>query len=262
MPTDQRDGGISWTDLTWNVVRGCSRVSAGCKNCYAEVMAGRFSTPGQWGHTFAIYDDRGPRWTGKVELQPHLLDYPASVRKPKRIFVNSTSDLFHEDLPDEDIARVFTSMHGAPHHTFQVLTKRAGRMRDWFRSPSGKVWGAAGGLRNVWLGVSVEDQAAADLRIPALLDTPAAIRFLSCEPLLGPIDLSGTRNLDWVIVGGESGHGARSAEMSWVRSIAEQSQFHGVATFVKQLGSVLGGRDHKNIDTFPADLRVREFPRA
>lgn len=161
---------------------------------------------------------------------------------------------------------------------------------------AGKVWGAGGGLRNVWLGVSVEDQAAADERITLLIETPAAVRFLSCEPLLGPLNIRTVLNLrnferdyrdlvdqcggedkmpahlrwngkrpgsiDWVIVGGESGTGARPAEMAWVRAIVEQAQRAGVATFVKQLGTVLGGREHKNIDTFPPDLRVREFPKA
>lgn len=261
---------IEWTDETWNPVRGCSRISAGCANCYAEVLAGRFSKPGQWGHLFAIYDDRGPRWTGKVELQQHLLDWPRSKRDPKRIFVNSTSDLFHEDLPAEDVFRVFKAMAAAPQHTFQVLTKRARRMRQLVPEIRSHL---VDRLNHVWLGVSVEDQAAADSRIPDLIATPAAVRFLSCEPLLGPLDIArlmwgqkdshgASERLDWIIVGGESGHGARSAEIDWIRSIVAQAKSAGVAPFVKQLGSVLGGRDHKNIDTFPADLRVREFPRA
>lgn len=265
---------IEWTDETWNPVRGCSRISAGCANCYAEVLAGRFSKPGSWGHTFAIYDDRGPRWTGKVELQPHLLDWPKSKRDPKRIFVNSTSDLFHEDLPDLDVFRVFKAMAAAPHHTFQVLTKRAARMRKLVPLIR---HGLVDRLNHVWLGVSVEDQAAADARIPELLATPAPVRFLSCEPLIGPISLAGFGarkwtlrghdhptepwgGIQWAIVGGESGHGARPGELAWIRSIVEQCQAAGVAPFVKQLGTVLGGRDHHNIDTFPADLRVREFP--
>lgn len=285
---------IEWTDETWNPVRGCSRISAGCANCYAEVLAGRFSKPGAWGHTFAIYDDRGPRWTGKVELQRHLLDWPKSKRDPKRIFVNSTSDLFHEDLAPEDVFRVFRAMADAPQHTFQVLTKRAARMRELVPDIRSHL---VDRLNHVWLGVSVEDQAAADSRIPDLLATPAAVRFLSVEPLLGPIDIRTALNLrnferdyrklveqceggedglpshlrwngktpgkiDWLIVGGESGRGARPAEIAWIRSLVEQAQAAGVAPFVKQLGTVLGGRDHHNIDTFPADLRVREFPRA
>lgn len=251
---------IEWTDETWNPVRGCSRISAGCANCYAEVLAGRFSKPGSWGHTFAIYDDRGPRWTGKVELQPHLLDWPKSKREPKKIFVNSTSDLFHEDLPDDDVFRVFDAMAAAPRHTFQVLTKRAERMAELMPRIRSVL---VDRLDHVWLGVSVEDQAAADLRIPALLSTPAAVRFLSCEPLIGPVKIWPlTNRLDWLIVGGESGPGARPMDVAWAASLVEQARRAAVAPFMKQLGSVLGGRDHKNIDTFPADLRVREFPRA
>lgn len=260
------ESSIEWTDLTWNPVRGCSRISAGCANCYAEVLAGRFSKPGSWGHTFAIYDDRGPRWTGKVELQPHLLDWPLSKRDPKRIFVNSTSDLFHEDLPDEDVFRVFKAMAAAPRHTFQVLTKRAERMASLVPKIRHHL---VDRLDHVWLGVSVEDQAAADLRIPKLRATPAAVRFLSCEPLLEPLAIAWHLSphhpidqVDWLIVGGESGHGARPMEAAWATSLVEQARAAGVRPFVKQLGSVLGGRDHKSIDTFPADLRVREFPRA
>lgn len=250
---------IQWTDETWNPVRGCSRVSAGCANCYAEVLAGRFSKPGSWGHTFAVYDDRGPRWTGKVELQPHLLDWPNSKRSPKRIFVNSTSDLFHEDLPEADVFAVFKAMAAAPQHTFQVLTKRSARMRKLVPQIRHHI---VDRLRHVWLGVSVEDQAAADARIPDLLETPATVRFLSCEPLLGPITLAPCPGVDWIIVGGESGHGARPMEIAWARDLVEQARDRIVAPFVKQLGTVLGGREHHNIDTFPADLQVREFPRS
>jgi protein gp37 len=206
---------IEWTDRTWNPLRGCSRISPGCVNCYAEVIAARFSGPGQPFEGFADRKKAGSKWTGKVELVPAALDEPLGWRKPARVFVNSMSDLFHEALPIEAIARVFAVMYLAPQHTFQVLTKRADRMRHVLTHPKfyEMVLAAAGPLRradpallsiaisdptkfphsNVWLGVSVENQAAAEERIPLLLDTPAAIRFLSCEPLLGRLNIK-----DWL----------------------------------------------------------------
>lgn len=205
---------IEWTDSTWNPVRGCSRVSEGCRNCYAERQAARFVEPGQHFHGFAkvtaprdLLDRVGGRrngWTGKVELIPEKLDEPLRWRKPRRVFVNSMSDLFHERLSDKAIAAVFGAMASCPQHTFQVLTKRPERMRQWCSSPyrPGLVNDAAI-LRgqstcavaaswpppNVWLGVSVEDQATADERIPLLLQTPAARRFVSYEPALAAVDL-------------------------------------------------------------------------
>ncbi len=162
--------GIEWTDATWNPVRGCSRVSEGCRNCYAEIMAARFSQPGQWGHGFAEIvgrgDSRDHRWTGKVALVESNLDLPLRWRTPRRIFVNSTSDLFHEALEDDDIGRVFSVMASCPQHTFQVLTKRADRMARLIDGPKNhqawhpRLWH----LPNVWLGVSVEDQPSADAR--------------------------------------------------------------------------------------------------
>jgi protein gp37 len=216
---------IAWTDRSWNPIRGCSRVSEGCRNCYAERIAARFSKPGLWGHGFAKMTESGPRWTGRVELVPEKLNEPLRLRKPQRIFVNSTSDLFHEALPDEAIDRVFAVMamcdgkHSsrAP-HTFQVLTKRPERMARYFADPetpwrvySEVVRVNIGGYRprilqadesghrgldtgqwplplaNLWLGVSVEDQATADQRVPLLLQTPAAVRFVSYEPSLGAV---------------------------------------------------------------------------
>lgn len=217
---------IEWTDATWNPVRGCSRVSRACGGpgkqggCYAEIMAARFSQPGQWGHGFAEMKGGDHRWTGRVEVIHSQLDLPLRWRKPRKIFVNSTSDLFHEKLPFSDIDRVFAVMALCPQHTFQVLTKRPERMHEYLTAaranPVGmealgltldlynshpnigsgvmltgdighlKVWP----LPNVWLGTSVEDQETANERIPHLLQTPAAVRFISAEPLLGPIDLS------------------------------------------------------------------------
>lgn len=189
---------IEWTDATWGPVTGCTKVSSGCDNCYAESIATRFAGTKAYPDGF------------KVTLRPERLDQPLRWKRPRRIFVNSMSDLFHQDVPDEYIARVWAVMALAPQHTFQVLTKRHGRMRSLLSSPTFPRmveaaarplanerrldWLESRGwtypLPNVWLGVSVEDQKTADLRIPALLDTPAAVRWLSCEPLLGPVDLS------------------------------------------------------------------------
>lgn len=204
---------IEWTDRSdWNPVRGCTRVSPGCGGpgpnggCYAEMMAARFSKPGMWGHGFAEMSGGRPRWTGKVELIEERLLIPLTWRDPARCFPNSTSDFFHEGLSDEDIDKIFAVAALTPHITYQIPTKRADRMRDYCnqdrRRPrwlaAQNIGHAAGVVRkidmhwplpNVWLGVSVEDQARANERIPALLQTPAAKRFLSCEPLLGPVNL-------------------------------------------------------------------------
>jgi protein gp37 len=203
---------IEWTDATWNPVRGCTRISDGCRNCYAEGIAARFSDPGQPFHGFAHRTASGPRWTGKLALVPEALAAPLRWRKPRRIFVNSMSDLFHESLPDEVIEAVFAVMSLAPQHTFQVLTKRADRMRSFMEFASldrcqaelcaaelvpveliararKDTINGPWPLPHVQLGVSAEDQRTAEERIPHLLRTRAAVRILSAEPLLGPIDL-------------------------------------------------------------------------
>ncbi|MBO6759320.1 MAG: phage Gp37/Gp68 family protein [Roseibium sp.] len=226
---------IEWTESAWNPVRGCARVSEGCRNCYAEEMAARFSGPGQWGHGLAGWVTRPdgtkePRWTGLLRRAPDDTVFaPLKWKRPRLIFVNSTSDLFHESVPDAVIDEVFAVMALTPQHVYQVLTKRPERMRDYLcddsigniadkacqvwaenRAPDGgkgflyQHWRGNGEadieltewpLPNVWLGVSVEDQPAADTRIPSLLATPAAVRFVSAEPLLGPVDLQPW--LDW-----------------------------------------------------------------
>jgi protein gp37 len=275
---------IEWTDASWNPVTGCSKVSPGCDNCYAETFAERWrGTPG---HYFEGGFD--------VQLRPDKLDMPLRWTKPRRIFVNSMSDLFHESVPDRFIGQVFEVMGAAKQHTFQLLTKRHGRMRSllnrWSEHatkgcycPAGEggcsapvdVQNGVWPLPNVWVGVSVEDQKWSDIRIPALLDTPAAVRFLSCEPLLGPVDLWGPLvhpghrprltywldgrpgwgpeetsesglvtqplavgpRIDWVIVGGESGPGARPMHPDWVRTIRDQCVHSGVAFHFKQWGA-------------------------
>jgi protein gp37 len=268
------DTGISWTNATWNPIRGCTRVSEGCRHCYAERVAARFSGPGQPYEGLAVRklrvisdDDQRveARWTGDVRFVAEHLADPLRWKKPRRIFVNSMSDLFHERLTNEQIAAVFGVMAAAGSHTFQVLTKRAARMREWFawagdhgasgarsacrasaalylgaspEPPGADTWP----LPNVWLGVSAENQAAADERIPDLLATPAAVRWVSAEPLLGPVDLASAspnarslaQDLDWIVAGCESGPGARPADVEWFRSLRDQCATAGVAFFLKQ----------------------------
>lgn len=317
---------IEWTDATWNPTRGCSRVSEGCRNCYAERIAARFSGAGETDqsgevilsagpfHTFAERTPSGPRWTGKVELVESMLMEPLHWRKPRRVFVNSMSDLFHEALPDEAIDRVFAVMALCPQHTFQILTKRPERAEEWFQGINVRrrgFWCEHGGylhdvavkagivsegtasdlvrqavkkwkpelpvspqsigdasvyhvpwpLQNVWLGVSVENQETADARIRSLLKTPAAVRFVSYEPALRRIqfdllwlrpELSGwfkdgvitgehplagvSSGIDWIIMGGESGPGARPLHPAWVRGIRDMCQRDRVPFFFKQWG--------------------------
>lgn len=261
--TINRDGTVI-KGKTWNPLRGCSRISEGCRNCYAERQAARFSQPGA---PFAGVI-AGGKWNGRVELVESKLDEPLRWRKPSLVFVNSMSDLFHERVDYEWITRIFEVIERCPQHTFQILTKRAEGMRlcmmEWRRGRAP--------LSNCWLGVSVEDQKSADERIPYLLATPAAVRFLSVEPLLGPVSfrwakwddgsphprrakqlppvkrygkimagywnhLDGLRMLDWVIVGGESGPDARPCQLEWIRSIIQQCAEAGVPCYVKQIGT-------------------------
>jgi protein gp37 len=179
---------IEWTDATWNPVRGCAIVSKGCTNCYAMRQAHRSSGAGGAYEGLTKRSKGGPVWTGKVRLVPELLEQPLQWRRPRRIFVNSMSDLFHEDVPVDFIYRLWCTMAAARRHRFQILTKRGARMREVL---TGRDVQERQVLDNVWLGVSVEDQVAADERIPQLLETPAAVRWISAEPLLGLIDLVG-----------------------------------------------------------------------
>lgn len=347
---------IEWTDVTWNVLAGCSPVSEGCRNCYAareairlagnpnEKIAAKYTGTAEMRGAGKA---RRPVFTGTITVTPDVLSKPFSWRTPRRVFVNSMSDLFHESVQSWVVAHHFAVMAATPQHTYQVLTKRPAYMAELLRDPHfwAIVWsvgmehwwntdalafigqiGPDDPLPNVWLGTSVENQEAADERIPHLLRTPAAVRFLSCEPLLGPVDLTEvelpeeyrisistrahinclTRHddehffndheaIDWVIVGGESGPGARECDAAWIRSIVRQCREAGTPVFVKQLGAmpldtcvdcdgrgprmygerrcqtcfetgrmVLRLRDRKGGDPseWPQDLRVREFPNA
>ena len=280
---------IEWTEETWNPIVGCSILSPGCTNCYAMKMAARIEAMGTAPHYAGTTKRVNGKavWTGKLALAPErILTEPLRRRKPTMYFVNSMSDLFHEDVPDEWIDRVFAVMAMAPQHTFQVLTKRSDRMRrysngqwarrealgalmeqiggdereGWFAPESNgkRGWnGMCVPLPNVWLGVSTERQREADERIPDLLTTPAAVRFVSAEPLLGPVDFTRIESmrshdkqtydmnalrypearLDWIVVGGESGPGARPMHPDWARSIRDQCTGVGVPFFFKQWGN-------------------------
>lgn len=317
---------IEWTEQTWNPIAGCSVLSPGCKRCYAMKMARRLELMGS-----AVYAGltqqtaAGPVWTGKIEVNENTMLAPLKRKKPTMYFVNSMSDLFHESVPDYVIDRVFAVMALCGQHIMQVLTKRSVRMREYLSHPDvrdriecemdqiirervdplnrrsddlratapdlDETWP----LPNVWLGVSVEDQQRADERIPDLLATPATVRFLSCEPLLGPVDLNriheefdgglghswesclngkrfspwagddedpmipGHPKIDWVIVGGESGPGARPMANDWAQAIVDQCQAASVPVFVKQLSSG-GAKAIKDIEQFPEGLRVRQWP--
>lgn len=286
--------GIAWTDATWSPILGCSPASAGCAQCYALRDVWRMAhnpNPKIARPREGLVEKTSAgvhRWTGRIRFLNEQLEVPLRWRRPRRIFVANQADLFHEALFPADIARVFEVMKLSPQHQFQVLTKRAARMREFFDGP-GRPWAS---LPNVWLGVSVEDQAAADERIPHLLATPAAVRFLSCEPLLGPVDLTpyfrkletsgpgwtltgglaleiADRVPDWVIVGGESGPRARRCEVAWIRQLVEQSRAAGVPCFVKQLGTAWAREQEPLVDPkggepeeWPEDLRVRDLPGA
>lgn len=257
---------IEWTDATWNPVRGCKPVSPGCANCYAELMTGRLEAMGSAGYAGLTKPGTGNKrflFTGEFRTAPDRLEDPMRWEKPRMVFVNSMSDLFGEGVPFEFIAAVFGVMAACPQHTFQILTKRAERMQDFFEWLKARAGGPERArwfcrhallpfgvplappkyesalkwpLPNMWLGASAENQECADKRIPALLKTPAAVRFLSLEPLLGPIKLADFEHVDWVIGGGESGPNARPCQLEWIADIVAQCKAADVSCFVKQLG--------------------------
>lgn len=325
--------GIQWTERVWNPTTGCDRVSPGCDHCYALTMAKRLKGMG----SDKYQRDGDPKTSGpgfKLTVHPDVVNVPLKWRKPARVFVNSMSDLFHADVPTNWLADIFAVMAASRRHTYQVLTKRHARMRSLLNDPTfvAQVKDRAAGkglaegdwqwpLPNVWLGVSAEDQQWADIRIPALLETPAAVRWVSAEPLLGPIDFHGpivgasdvtgpvygqghrpklnywlgegrptfpasepgsllsapmtvAPTLDWIVIGGESGPGARPMDPVWVRRVVWQCWESKTPLFVKQMGSVYAGdvfvrgqsvRSLGDIkggspEYWPADLRVRQYP--
>lgn len=220
---------IEWTDATWNPVTGCTKISQGCKNCYAETFAERWR--GVPGHPYENGFD--------LQLRPERLDVPLKWKRPRRIFVNSMSDLFHKDIPGAYIQCVFHAMGRAHWHTFQVLTKRAGLAARFSELLN---W-----TPNIWMGVSVES-AQYKFRIDQLRMTGAKVKFLSIEPLIGRIGALDLSGIDWVIVGGESGRGARPMEADWVREVRDQCQDQGVAFFFKQWGGVQKSKTGRLLD--------------
>jgi protein gp37 len=322
---------IEWTDSTWNPIRGCSRVSEGCRNCYAERVAARFNDPGMAYEGLAvskttIYADKKQateaHWTGEVRFVEDRLADPLRWRKPRRVFVNSMSDLFHPKVPVLWISRIFAVMalagghrnhFGVKGHTFQILTKRPERALEVLSMPlfrvgvaqairqMAKEWplfhatrgtwpedvaheverGAPSfwPMRDVWLGTSAEDQQSWEKRTEILRRVPAALRWVSLEPMIGPVEAAPwtLAGLDWVVVGGESGPGARSFDLAWAREVVDACQAAGVPVFVKQLGAKplyelghgdgmeslsLSDRKGGDMSEWPADLRVRQFPGA
>lgn len=292
---------IEWSEQSWNPIIGCSLKSPGCTNCYAMPMAARLAAMGHASYQGLTQQAKtGAVWTGKLALNEKALIAPLKRKKPTTYFVNSMGDLFHENVPDDWIDRVFAVMALCPQHTFQVLTKRSGRMREYFANPIldelnfkhlGTRWAeqlrdlgfadfaSKGGppfpFPNVWLGVSVEDQTRANERIPDLLATPAAVRWLSCEPLLGPVDLMSpfyahstgywmqgflrdksehddfrywAEKLDWVVCGGESGKDARPMHPDWARQLRDQCAAAGVPYFFKQWGEWAVALDRERDD--------------
>lgn len=263
---------IEWTEATWNPVTGCDRVSEGCEHCYAQTLAKRLKAMGNPRYQ----RDGEPRSSGPgfgVTLHHDQVQLPHRWRLPRVVFVNSMSDLFHDEVPDDFVAEVFRTMRAASRHTFQVLTKRPGRMASLLNR-----WRANADaaelvdLPNVWLGTSVENQKWAAVRIPQLLRTPAAVRFLSCEPLLGEVDLAPVLNelaprpeiaLHWVIVGGESGPGARPMDPAWARTLRDQCSSWRIPLFFKQWGGrtpKAGGRelDGRTWDEMPVQQSTDE----
>jgi len=229
---------IEWTEMTWNPTTGCSKISAGCKHCYAEVMTRRLQAMGLDKYKNGF----------EIEIHEDALNAPYTWKGSKLVFVNSMSDLFHPEIPLGFIKKVFKVMNDNPQHTFQVLTKRA----EWLYQVHGELeW-----TNNIWMGASIEDNRVVD-RIDFLRETNARIKFLSCEPLIGPLMNMNLENIDWVIVGGESGRKSRPIKEWWVWDIRQQCQEAGIAFFFKQWGGInkkksgrdLGGRIYNEMPT-------------
>ena len=259
---------IEWTERTWNPIIGCTKVSPGCTNCYAEKMAKRQIHIGMMRSQFsrniadtfydysAVINLDSEGWNGEVVFRQNQISKPLHWRKPCMIFVCSMSDLFQEGIRDEWICNVFEIIEQCPQHTFQILTKRPGRAVQWFNEYKGF------NFSNVWFGVTAENQATEDARVPKLADVSTAVRFASIEPMLEPIDLVLEHSkiyLDWVIVGCESGPKRRPCKIEWIQSIVRQCEKAGVLCFVKAIHDEKG-RVVKDMNKFPPDLRVRQIP--
>lgn len=286
---------ISWTDKTWNPFVGCSKVSEGCANCYAiqrakqnegcaDALINEGQNPGRLAYYIGLTKKtkNGTEWTGKVNFVPEALDVVLNRKKPTKWFVNSMSDLFHESISFDDIDKVMTAIALTPHHIYQVLTKRPERMLEYFTNH--KISCGCYSIdpsylpfSNLWLGVTVEDQKQVDRRIPYLLKTPAAVRFLSCEPLLEEIvvdplgfqTIGKDKGIDWVIIGGESGHKARPFHLEWAKSLIEQCQEAGVKVWFKQAGSnpyyqgkplKLKSKNGTDLSELPEFCQIQEMP--
>jgi protein gp37 len=246
---------IEWTDATWNPVAGCTIASAGCSNCYAMGMAARLAAMGSKKYAGLTRKSGGRAvWTGKIALDAKSLSAPYKWRKPRKVFVNSMSDLFHPSVPAEFIARVWRVMLETPQHTYQVLTKRPARMREILSATSFR------SAPNIWIGTSVEDSVVLD-RIDELRAIPGFIRFISFEPLIGPVGPVDLIDIDWAIVGGESGPRSRPIDPAWVEQIEDRCRAHGTAFFFKQWGGknkkaagrTLNGREWNE---YPSVLRA------
>jgi protein gp37 len=262
MSTDHR---IAWADAVWDPVRGCSRKSAACVNCYAETETAMNSGAGGWGEGFASITPDGLKWTGKVAIHEDKLPMPLGLATPSRIFVNAYADVFHEEMTDAMIDRVFAVMAAAQQHRYVILTKRQKKMQTYMADPAtpGRVAAAVAALpgdagsdakaaswppANVWLGVTAENQKEAERRVPALLQTPAAVRFVAAEPLLAAVEFkpewlphAGAAGpvIDWVMGGGESGPNARPIALDWVRALRDQCARTGTPFYWNDWGAAM-----------------------
>lgn len=262
---------IEWTDRTWNPTLGCTKVSPGCDNCYAIPEAWmRMHNPnpkvaGAFAGTVAKTDGRTD-WTGRINLLDNRLDQPKHWREPSMVFVNSMSDVFAARVPVDFVTKIWATMQATPQHTYQILTKRPERLARVLGKVHAEL-GLAEPLANVWLGTSIESDEFVR-RAEHLRQAPAAVRFISAEPLLGPLPSLDVTGIDWVILGGESKSGARPLELDWIRDVIGLCRTAGAAPFVKQLGTVWAkanaavDKKGESPEDWPTDLRVREYPAA
>lgn len=239
---------INWCDSTWSPIKGCKKISAGCKNCWAERMAARFSKQGD--HFFGLTENGV--WTGKPILYESHLKKPLTWKRPRRIAVCLMGDLYYEKVPLDWINLVFDTMTQAPQHTFMMLTKHPSRMAQHYIFYHDKI------PKNVWFGMTAENQEMFDRRYKHLSLIKDHITYVSAEPLLGPIEIKGKKT-GMIVVGGESGPGARPMSAAWALSLRGQCEKQGIKFFFKQ-GSANNWPDYKNLESFPEDLQVREFP--